>query len=573
MNKGTAIVGFFMCFLAGMLLMWSVDRAKGVSISAETTATGSVDHAGATVPVTAKDPTWGNPAAPVTVVVFSDFQCPFCSRVEPTITQLKTEYKAENLRVVWKNAPLPFHKDARPAAEAAQAVFSLGGSDAFWKFHDLAFQNQQALSEENYQKWAVQAGVDGGKFKQAYSAKTYASKVDEDLALSQKLGANGTPAFRINGVTLVGAQPYPQFKQIVDQQLGEAKKLIAAGTRPADVYVELTKKNAAVSPEQPSQQQQQKPQEPPEDTAVWKVPVNSDDPVRGNKDALVTIVEFSDFQCPFCKRVGVTMKQIMDKYKDDVRIVWKDTPLPFHPRAKPAATLARHVYKAKGNAGFWAVHDDLFESQPKLEDDDLKTIAEKHGGGWSQIQSEITSGKFDDKFNQCAEQASDLNARGTPHFFVNGRRVQGAQPIEKFTAVIDEQLAKAKAIVARGIPRSQVYDEVMKEGKEPPPAEKKEVPPPASDSPTLGSAGAKVVIQEWSDFQCPFCKRVTPTLKQLEQEYGSKIKVVWRHMPLPFHDHAQLAAEAAQEVYAQKGDKAFWEYHDKLFASQEAPGG
>jgi protein-disulfide isomerase len=119
--------------------------------------------------------------------------------------------------------------------------------------------------------------------------------------------------------------------------------------------------------------------------------------------------------------------------------------------------------------------------------------------------------------------------------------------------------------MGRGVPRAKVYDEIMKEGKEPPPPEKKDIAAPDNTDPAKGGNNAKVVIQEFSDFQCPFCKRVEPTVQAIEKEYGNKIKFVWRHMPLPFHKNAPLAAEAAQEVFAQKGAAAFWTFHDKVF--------
>ncbi len=337
--------------------------------------------------------------------------------------------------------------------------------------------------------------------------------------------------------------------------------------KPAEVYPKLVAENSKAAPEQ------EKGQEPPVDTTVWKVPVDSDDPVKGGKDALVTIVEFSEFQCPFCKRVEPTIKQILDTYKDDVRIVWKDNPLGFHPRATPAANFARAAYKAKGNEGFWKAHDALFESQPKLEDADFEKIAGEIGVPWGVAKQAIESDKYGDKFEQSQDLALDLQARGTPHFFINGIRLAGAQPFEKFKEVIDEQLAKAKKLVAKGTPRAKVYEEVMKEGKEPPPPPKKEIPPAPKDSPVKGNPNAKIVIQEFSDFECPFCSRVNPTVEQIMKEYPNDVKIVWRNLPLPFHKNAPLAAEAAYEVYQQKGDKAFWEYHNKLFASQKAPGG
>jgi protein-disulfide isomerase len=548
-----------------MFLMWGIDKRGGSDISAEgSTAAGAVpDQSAASVPVTSKDPQWGKANAPVTIVEISDFQCPFCSRVEPTIEQVRQKYGPDKVRIVWKNNPLPFHKNARPAHEAAMTVFGLGGNDAFWKFHHTAFANQQALSDENYEKWAKEAGVDVAKFKAAYAAKKFAAKVDEDLAMAKKVGASGTPAFRINGVTVSGAQPIDKFTEVIDAQLAEAKKLVASGTKPADVYVTLTNKNQQAVAAAPDAKKAPDAEE--EDKSVWKVLVQDDDPIRGPKDALVTMIIFSDFQCPFCKRVEDTLKQVAAAYPQDVRFVWKDNPLPFHPRAKPSAALARVAYKAKGDKGFWDAHDAIFESNPKLEDDDLKAIAEKIG---VKFDPATDGNKFADKIDSSVELANDVQARGTPHFFINGVRLSGAQPLEAFKKAIDEQLAKAKGIVAKGVPKAKVYDELMKDAKGPPPPEKKEIAAADATCPVKGGKNAKVSITIFSDFQCPFCKRVEPTLAELEKEYGDKIKFVWRHMPLPFHADAPLAGQAAQEAFAQKGNVGFWKMHDKLFEVQ-----
>jgi protein-disulfide isomerase len=566
MNKGTAIVGFFLCFLAGMGLMWGVDRSQGTNISAESAST--LDQSDSPIPVTAKDPQMGSPTAPVTIVEFSDFQCPFCKRANPTVTQIQDTYGPQKVRVVWKNNPLPFHPHARPAADAAMTVFGLGGSKAFFKYKDLLFENQPNFTPENLAKWAGEVGVNEAKFKSALAAKTYTSKVDQDLALGSKIGVNGTPNFRINGVEVSGAQPYSKFKEVVDQQLAAAKELEASGTKPQDVYVDLTKKNFTAPPPENNQAQKQ----PEEDKTIWKVPVDKTDPVRGPADALVTIVEFSDFQCPFCKRAEGTIKQILSTYGKEVRIVWKNNPLPFHPRAKPAATLAWYAFKTKGNKAFWDVHDAIYESQPKLADDDLKAIADKFGVDWNTVKSDIDSDKFNDDFEQTIDLASDLNARGTPGFFINGYRLIGAQPFPKFKEVIDEQLAKAKALVAHGTPASKVYETIMETAKGPPPLEKKEVPPPTAQNPSMGPMNAPVVIQIWSDFQCPFCKRVLPAVQQVEQQFGKKVRLVWHDYPLPFHKNAEIAAEAAQAVFAQKGSAGFWKYHDMVYGAAQPDG-
>lgn len=572
MNKGTAIVGFFLCFLAGMGLMWGIDRGgvgrEGAVASAEgeySDGTPWSDDA-ASVPVSSKDPTWGSRSAPVTMVVFSDFECPFCQRVETTITQLKEKYGPDKLRIVWKNNPLPFHKNARPAAVAAETVFRLGGSKAFWKFHDLAFQNMKALTPENFEQWAAQAGVDKAKFKAAYDKQEYAAKIDADMAVGKSSGVTGTPASIINGVFLSGAQPPDKFIAIIDEQLAAAQKMIASGTKADQVYVKLSQENKAKAP--PPKEREQKPAE--DDKTVWKVPVG-DSPTKGPATALVTIVEWSDFQCPFCSKVIPTLDEIVKTYGDKVRVVWKDNPLPFHPRAEPAAELAREARNQKGEKGFWAAHDLLWKNQQKLTDEDLLGYAKELGLDVDKVKTAITEKKYNAQITADQDLADDLQASGTPHFFINGRRLVGAQPLEKFKAVIDEEITKANAVLAKGIAAKDLYNEIIKDGKEPPPPERKTVDAPQADSPWKGGEKAKVTMQIFSDFECPFCKRVETTVTEVEKNYGDKVKIVWRDKPLPMHKNAPMLANAAHEVYKQKGNAGFWKFHGLLFSKQGTP--
>lgn len=603
MNKGTAIVGFLLCFMAGGMLMYGVDRS-GMShgggheeggIAAAKDSGGPWSDEDAAVPVSSKDPVWGSRSAPVTLVIFSDFQCPFCSRVEATISQLKEKYGKDKLRVVWKNNPLPFHPNAKPAALAAEAVFRLGGSNAFWKFHDTAFANQRELSPEKYEQWAADAGVDRAKFKEMVANPALGQKIDADMAVGKSAGVTGTPASFINGVFLSGAQPLDKFTAIVDEQLAAAKAAIASGTRPDKVYAKLAGENKAKAPA-PEKRDAKHDRPAEDDKTVWKVPVG-DSPVKGKADALVTIVEFSDFQCPFCGRVEPTLQEVEKTYGDKVRIVWKHNPLPFHPRAEPASELTIEAGKEKGAAGFWAAHDLLFKKecegkpdakdkqscesgqgkwidhQVKLADEDLLGYAKQLGIDEGKVKAAMAEKKYAAMISADQDLAEDLQANGTPHFFINGRRLVGAQPVDKFKAVIDEELKKAEALVSKGIAAKDVYNEIMKEGKEPPPPEKKTVDAPAADSPWKGAEKAKVVMEIFSDFQCPFCKRVEGTLQQVEKAYGDKIRIVWRHKPLPMHQDAPLASEAAQEAFKQKGREGFWKFHDLLFEKQGTPDG
>jgi len=140
------------------------------------------------VPVSSADPTWGDRTAPVTLVVFGDLQDPFCARLQPTIDSLKTLYGPSTLRVVFKNDPLSFHANAKPAAEAAMGVFALKGSDAFWHFQERAFANQRSFSQTWYENWAVESGVDATKFRHGLTTHEWQAKVDEDIAVAKTVG-------------------------------------------------------------------------------------------------------------------------------------------------------------------------------------------------------------------------------------------------------------------------------------------------------------------------------------------------------------------------------------------------
>ncbi len=599
MNKGTAIVGFLLCFLAGGMLMYGVDRNGSMSKGGEEVTAGP-DPAvwsdeDAAVAISSKDPTWGSRSAPVTMVIFSDFQCPFCSRVETTVNQLKEKYGKDKLRVVWKSNPLPFHPNAKPASAAAEAVFRLGGSNAFWKFHDAAFSNQKDLGPAKYEEWAVAAGVDLAKFKDMVNKPEVAAKIDADMAVGKSSGVTGTPASFINGVFLSGAQPVDKFTAIIDEQLAAAKAAIASGTKPEKVYVKLANENKAKAPAAPAAPDKKAPEKPAEDDkTVWKVPVGTS-AIKGNPNALVTIVEFSDFQCPFCSRAEPTLAEVAKTYGDKVRLVWKHNPLPFHNRAEPAAELTLEAKAEKGDKGFWAAHDLLWhkecqgkadagdkqacdtaggkwiENQSKINDEDLMEYGKTLGLDAAKLKVAISDHKYQAEITADQDLADDLQASGTPHFFINGRRLVGAQPFDKFKAVIDEEIKKAEGLIAKGVAAKDVYNELIKDGKEPPPPEKKTVDAPAADSPSKGNEKSKVVMEIFSDFQCPFCKRVEDTLKQVEKAYGDKIRIVWRHKPLPMHQDAPLASEASQEAFKEKGKDAFWKYHDLLFEKQGSP--
>ena len=127
----------------------------------------------------------------------------------------------ESITVVFKNYPLPFHKDAQPAAQAAREVYAQKGNEAFWAYHDLLFANQKTLSRENLEKFAEQVGgINMKAFKAALDSGKHKAAVEADMAAVAKAGARiGTPSFFINGKLVQGAQPFAAFKVAIDDAL------------------------------------------------------------------------------------------------------------------------------------------------------------------------------------------------------------------------------------------------------------------------------------------------------------------------------------------------------------------
>lgn len=511
---------------------------------------------------------WGERDAPIEVVEYGDLECVFTAHAAPTVAKIQEVYGPKQVHFVWRHFPLAFHTHARGAHEAAEAVRVLAGNAAFFRFTALALANRDALDARSFAAWAEQVGVPRERFAKAMADGVGRAAVERDLELGAEKGVSGTPQFFVNGALLSGAQPFEAFRAALDQELAETNKLLAAGVPRA----ELASRRSAVNFKKAEPRRETEVPEQEERT-VWQVPLAASDPVRGPSDALVTIVMWSDYQCPFCARVEPTLAALREAYPADVRIVWKDNPLPFHPRALPAALLARTAHATRGEAVFWQVHDALFESQADLGDEALTAIARKFGVRFAIDDKSALRQRVRGEIDDSSALAAGLKANGTPHFFINGVRLSGAQPLGKFRALVDAELVKARALRDGGIAPKDVYAHIMKDAVAPPPPETRDVPPPDASTPSRGNARAPVTIQVFSDFQCPYCRRVNPTLAELESEFGKDLRIVFRHEPLPFHQYAALAAEAAQEAFAQQGSVGFFRYHDRLFAAQEEPEG
>jgi len=164
----------------------------------------------------------GNPNAKVTIVEYSDFQCPFCGRwARDTYPQILQTY-GDKVKIVFKHLPLPFHQFAQKAAEATECAGKIGGAKAFWAMHDRLFQVGQVqgkLDVASLKQFAKEIGLDEKKFSQCLDSGETAQVVMQDMNESQRLGVRGTPTFFINGTAVRGALPFEAFKQVIDQEL------------------------------------------------------------------------------------------------------------------------------------------------------------------------------------------------------------------------------------------------------------------------------------------------------------------------------------------------------------------
>ncbi len=340
-----------------------------------------------------------NDEALVTVVEFSDFECPFCSRGANTVTDLKKEY-GDKVRVVFKHHPLPFHQKARPAHAASIAA---GKQGKFWEFHDLCFQNQRELGDENLIKWATELKLDIAKFNKDRADASTEKQMASDMEMASTVSVRGTPNFAINGRKVVGAQPLPVFKAVVDEELEKAGKQALKG----QAYYESIIAKGKVFSEL--------------DATVNTIDV-SKLPYKGAKDAKVTIVEFSDFQCPFCSRVGGPLTEVAKQFDGKVKVVFAHYPLSFHKEAKPASVLAQEAFEKGGSDLFWKVHDDLFAAQSELSETKINEIAKKHGIDPADLAK--NKAKHEALIDATMENGNKAGVQGTPTVFINGRKYE-----------------------------------------------------------------------------------------------------------------------------------------------------
>jgi protein-disulfide isomerase len=286
----------------------------------------------------------------------------------------------------------------------------------------------------------------------------------------------------------------------------------------------------------------------PVSAATQEQPTNWQAELIKNNSAPVKVVEFFDYQCPYCAATVPALDEALRSYPGKVQLVLKNTPLSIH----PDSLLAHQAAMAAGEQGkFWEMHALLFANQKRLKYTDLLEYARQLNLDIAHFQERLQTGYYKAAVEQDGIMAEGIGVTGTPTFFINGQRLVGKQTADRLKGAIEAALnpRSARAAASSGKPLEAVKELDL------------------SYSPTRGRENAPVTIIEFSDMQCPFCAKVSPTLHELMRQYPDQIRWIFKSFPLSFHHDSRLAHMATLAAGEQG---KFWEMHDLIFSDQHA---
>lgn len=381
----------------------------------------------------------GDPNAPVVVVEFTDYQCPFCGRHSAqTMPQLMSEYIDQGrIYYIMKDLPLDqIHPRARDAAAAARCA---GQQELYWEMHDLLFETQDAWGQgdmtEAMRSYASDLSLDMAAFDTCYADQGVRDAIEANVQEAQTIGISGTPFFFVDGFPVInGAQPIEAFAQVIG--LAEDGALVDA--------IKDAQRRQLAAQQQEAQQQEAQAQAAP--TGPVDVPIDGAFAI-GNPDAPVVVVEYTDYQCPFCARHhSQTFEQIVSQYVDEglVYYVFKDFPLNFHPQAEPAAVAARC---AGAQDAFLDMHSTLFNVQSEWNGRaDAAELFAGYAADLGLDMDAFTACQADTSVAQLVRddfaEGSGFGVRGTPAFFINGQLISGAQSFDTFQQIFNGEIGQ-----------------------------------------------------------------------------------------------------------------------------------
>lgn len=392
-------------------------------------------------------PTEGPIDAPVTVVDWSDYACGYCNRAQEALDRLDRLYPGQ---IRWIHRILPLDDDNTVAAEGALAAAAQG---RFRPMHARLYAVRGHVDRADVELIAQGLGLDMIRFRADLDSGVWRKAIASDVSDAEQLGIAGTPTFFVNGRPVHGSQPLKVFADVVDQEL--ARATAARRGHPADLYEALVAGGKTTADAPPNANNEVTEFDP---NQAYKVGLGLPGHQVGPDDALVTIIEFSDFQCPYCAKEAPVLANIHHKYGGQVRIIFRHMAMSFHRNASVAAEAA---VAAAEQGKFWAFHDQVFSHFGHLARADLESFARAAGVEMTSFKAALDDRRYHDAVVAETAAAEALGVDGTPTMFVNGQPVSGARDEENLSRLVDAMLAHAKEAVARGVSPHDLYAMVM----------------------------------------------------------------------------------------------------------------
>ncbi|MBV1860226.1 MAG: thioredoxin domain-containing protein, partial [Nannocystaceae bacterium] len=384
------------------------------------------------VPVGKNAHTRGRDDALVTIVMFADFECEHCRSVAGVVDEILAEHGSD-VRLVFRNLPLEnIHPWARPAARASLAA---GQQDKFWEMHAALFERGDRLSTDTIEAAAKQAGLDMTRYRTELAGVDIDRRLQRDIDAAGKFGVRGTPAFFINGRYLGGRQSASAFETLISEELERAKKFTERrGNTRKRLYEDMTVHfaTAVVQPQTALEA-------PAGDSKRYVVSTDGLPRKGATTFAQIEVIECGDFDCPFCARSRKALDETLEAYPA-VAFFFAHNPLDYHPGAEPAARAAQAAH-AQGK--FWEMHDELYKGQRSKarSDEDYKRYAARLGLDVKQFEQDYAATRTAEIVATQQRLCTEHDATATPTFFINGRRVTGAQTAEQLSALVEAELS------------------------------------------------------------------------------------------------------------------------------------
>ena len=334
------------------------------------------------------------PVAPVEVVVYSDFQCPFCKQFAQPIRELQAKgVEGVPTKVTFKNFPLPFHSDAQLAHQAALAA---GEQGKFWEMHDLLFANQSALKREGLLRYAEKLGLDMNRFRKDLDSDRVKRGIEQEKAEGSRLGVNGTPTFFVGGKSYTGARSFEQLTQLVQ---GEERRKQAL----AEISDALLSK--------------------------------------GPEKAPVLLEFFADLESPVSRSASYVLDELISRYESKIRIQFHNYPLAFHPQAALAHEAAM-VAARQGH--FWQFANYILDHQESLREQDLIAYAGRLGLDQVKFAEVLQQHRYAARVDADLAEGFKRGVRGSPVIFVNDKRIDGVPSLATLTKYVEEELTSSQ---------------------------------------------------------------------------------------------------------------------------------